>query len=57
MEDYKEALREHDRKSLYRLKMHWTDVRNMYAVVWDILQKNIGKISKPKSGNQMGSYG
>lgn len=57
VEDYKEALREHDRKSLYRLKMHWTDVRNMYAVVWDILQKNIGKISKPKSGNQMGSYG
>lgn len=57
VKDYEEALREHDQKTLYRLKMHWTDVRNMYAVVWDILQKNIGKISKPKSGNQMGSYG
>ncbi|EST06643.1 Proteasome activator pa28, C-terminal domain protein [Kalmanozyma brasiliensis GHG001] len=57
VKDYEEALREHDRKTLYRMRMHWTDLRNMYAVVWDILQKNISKISKPKSGNQMGSYG
>lgn len=57
VEDYKQALREYDRKTVYRLKMHLVDVRNMYAVVWDILKKNIGKISKPKSGNQMASYG
>ncbi|KAJ1032246.1 hypothetical protein NDA18_001738 [Ustilago nuda] len=57
VEDYAEALREHDRKMVYRLKMHLTDMRNMYAVVFDIVKKNIGKISKPKSGNQMGSYG
>ncbi len=57
VEDYKEAIREHDRKMVYRLKMHLTDMRNMYAVVFDIIKKNIGKISKPKSGNQMGSYG
>lgn len=55
--DYEEAIREHDRKAVYRLKMHLTDMRNMYAVVFDILKKNIAKISKPKSGNQMGSYG
>lgn len=57
VEDYKKAIEEHDRKTVYRLKMHLTDMRNMYAVVWDIVRKNIGKISKPKSGNQMGSYG
>lgn len=57
VEDYKKALEEHDRKTVYRLKMHLTDMRNMYAVVFDIVKKNIGKISKPKSGNQMGSYG
>lgn len=55
--DYAEALKEHDRKAVYRLKMHLTDMRNMYAVVFDIVKKNIAKISKPKSGNQMGSYG
>ncbi|PWY97178.1 proteasome activator pa28, REG alpha/beta subunit [Testicularia cyperi] len=57
IQDYREALREHDRKTIYRLRMQITDVRNMYAVVFDILKKNIAKISKPKSGNQMGSYG
>lgn len=56
VQDYAEAIREHDRKSVYRLKMQLTDVRNMYAVVNDILSKNIAKISCPKSGNQMGSY-
>ncbi|SPO21325.1 related to Proteasome activator complex subunit 3 [Ustilago trichophora] len=57
VKDYAEAIREYDRKSIYRLKMHLTDMRNMYAVVFDIVKKNIAKISKPKSGNQMGSYG
>ena len=57
VKDYAQAIEEHDRKSVYRLKMHLTDMRNMYAVVFDILKKNIAKISKPKSGNQMGSYG
>ncbi|KAJ1029999.1 hypothetical protein NDA16_000912 [Ustilago loliicola] len=57
VQDYAQALREHDRKTVYRLKMHLTDMRNMYAVVFDIVKKNIAKISKPKSGNQMGSYG
>ena len=57
VQDYAEAIKEHDRKAVYRLKMHLTDLRNMYAVVFDILKKNIAKISKPKSGNQMGSYG
>lgn len=55
--DYAHAIREHDSKSVYRLKMHLTDMRNMYAVVFDIVKKNIAKITKPKSGNQMGSYG
>lgn len=57
VKDYAEAIKEHDRKMVYRLKMHLTDMRNMYAVVFDIVKKNIAKISKPKSGNQMGSYG
>lgn len=55
--DYQHALREHDRKAILRLTMQVTDIRNMYAVCLDILTKNIARISKPKSGNQMGSYG
>lgn len=57
VQDYQHAMREHDRKSILRLKMQVTDIRNMYAVCLDILTKNIARISKPKSGNQMGSYG
>lgn len=52
VEDYALALREHDRKAIYRAHMQLVDTRNMYAVVLDILRKNIAKISKPKSGNR-----
>lgn len=57
VEDYAHALREHDRRVFYRIRLQYNDMRNTYSVVLDLLVKNMEKIAKPKSGNQMGSYG
>jgi hypothetical protein len=39
------ALREHDEKQLYLARQHLFDLRNVYAVVTDIIHKNIAKAS------------
>ncbi|TKY90945.1 hypothetical protein EX895_000943 [Sporisorium graminicola] len=38
VKDYAEAIREHDRKTVYRLKMHLTDMRNIQneEPIWDL---------------------
>ncbi|PWN51983.1 proteasome activator pa28, REG alpha/beta subunit [Violaceomyces palustris] len=57
VEDFELALRELDRNTIYKARLQINDMRNMCAVVLDIVRKNINKISKPKSGNQMENYG
>jgi proteasome activator subunit 3 (PA28 gamma) len=42
--DYRDALVEHDRKQLYYARQHLSDIRNIYAIVTDILHKNITKV-------------
>ncbi|KAG6832535.1 hypothetical protein H0H92_000164 [Tricholoma furcatifolium] len=37
------ALKEHDEKQLYIARQHLIDIRNMYAVLTDLIQKNISK--------------
>jgi Proteasome activator pa28 beta subunit len=37
------ALKEHDEKQLYLARQHVFDVRNMYAVLTDLIHKNISK--------------
>lgn len=36
---------------LYIQRQHLLDVRNLYALVTDVLQKNYTKICKPKTGD------
>ncbi|KAF8338020.1 proteasome activator pa28 REG alpha/beta subunit [Cantharellus anzutake] len=56
VEDYVLALRDHDEKQLFMTRQHLHDVRNVYAILFDILQKNIQKIRSPKGNNSLGMY-
>jgi hypothetical protein len=38
------ALKEHDEKQLYLARQHLLDLRNMYAVLTDLIHKNISKV-------------
>jgi proteasome activator subunit 3 (PA28 gamma) len=44
VEDYSLSLREHDEKQFYMARQHLYDLRNIYAVLTDILHKNIAKV-------------
>ncbi|KAF9502428.1 proteasome activator pa28 REG alpha/beta subunit [Pleurotus eryngii] len=56
IEDYAASLREHDEKQLYFIRQHLIDIRNIYAVLTDLIHKNIYKIRVPKGNNGMGLY-
>ncbi|KAI0275331.1 proteasome activator pa28 REG alpha beta subunit [Gloeopeniophorella convolvens] len=56
LEDYALALKEHDDKQLYMARQNLSDLRNVYAVVTDILHKNITKLRTPKGNNGAGLY-
>ncbi|KAI6047813.1 proteasome activator pa28 REG alpha beta subunit [Pisolithus marmoratus] len=56
VEDYALALREHDEKQLFFARQNLVDIRNIYAVITDILHKNIAKIRSPKGNNRAGLY-
>ncbi|KAF5385169.1 hypothetical protein D9615_001341 [Tricholomella constricta] len=46
IEDYTLALKEHDERQLYIARQHLLDLRNMYAVLTDLIHKNISKASR-----------
>jgi len=56
IEDYSLALTEHDAKQLYRARQHIIDIKNIYAVLTDVLHKNIEKIRSPRGNNRVGIY-
>ncbi|KZT74934.1 proteasome activator pa28, REG alpha/beta subunit [Daedalea quercina L-15889] len=56
LEDYALALKEHDEKQLYVARQNLYDLRNVYAILTDILHKNIAKIRAPKGNNLSGMY-
>ncbi|KAJ8496126.1 hypothetical protein ONZ45_g1369 [Pleurotus djamor] len=56
VEDYTMALHEHDRKQVYFARQHVIDIRSVYAILTDLLQKNISKIRAPKGNNSVGLY-
>ncbi|KAH9995999.1 proteasome activator pa28 REG alpha/beta subunit [Russula vinacea] len=56
LEDYALALKEHDDKQLYIARQNLSDLRNVYAVMTDILHKNITKLRSPKGNNGIGLY-
>ncbi|KIK70769.1 hypothetical protein GYMLUDRAFT_32819 [Collybiopsis luxurians FD-317 M1] len=56
IEDYSSALREHDDKQIYSARHQLYDIRNLYATLTDITQKNVAKIRAPRSDNSSGLY-
>ncbi|KAI0257022.1 proteasome activator pa28 REG alpha/beta subunit [Lactifluus subvellereus] len=56
LEDYALGLKEHDDKQLYIARQNLSDLRNVYAVMTDILHKNISKLRSPKGNNGIGLY-
>lgn len=56
IEDYTLALKEYDEKMIYWARQNLFDIRNIYAVLNDILHKNINKIRSPKGNNSSGMY-
>ncbi|KIJ46348.1 hypothetical protein M422DRAFT_46118 [Sphaerobolus stellatus SS14] len=56
VEDYTIALKEHDAKQLYMARQHLVDIKNIYAVLTDVIHKNFQKIRSPKGNNREGMY-
>ncbi|KAF9269984.1 proteasome activator pa28, REG alpha/beta subunit [Marasmius fiardii PR-910] len=56
IEDYKFALQEHDEKQIYFCRQRIIDIRNLYAALMDVLQKNIAKLRVPKGNNRTAMY-
>ncbi|KAH9858365.1 proteasome activator pa28 REG alpha/beta subunit [Lenzites betulinus] len=56
LEDYVLALKEHDEKQLYIARQNLYDLRSIYAVLTDMLHKNIEKIRTPKGNNASTMY-
>jgi len=51
VEDYAIALKEHDMKQFYIARQDIYELRNLHAVLTDLLHKNIAKIRAPKGNN------
>ncbi|KAJ3786121.1 proteasome activator pa28 REG alpha/beta subunit [Lentinula aff. detonsa] len=56
VEDYTSALIEHDEKQIFNARHYLLDIRDLYAALTDITQKNIIKIRTPRSNNNSGLY-
>jgi len=56
IDDYAVALREHDERQLHSARRTLHDLRTMYAVLTDIIHKNITKIRFPKGNNAASLY-
>ncbi|KAJ7109983.1 proteasome activator pa28 REG alpha/beta subunit [Mycena epipterygia] len=56
VEDYTLALKEHDDNQFYLSRQHLIDLRNIYAVLTDLIHKNISKIRAPRSNNSVALY-
>ncbi|KAJ6621102.1 proteasome activator pa28 REG alpha/beta subunit [Mycena sp. CBHHK59/15] len=56
VEDYTLALKEHDDNQFYLARQHLVDLRNIYAVLTDLIHKNIAKIRAPRGNNGVSLY-
>ncbi|QRW24792.1 proteasome activator pa28 beta subunit [Rhizoctonia solani] len=56
VEDYAIALQEHDEKQFYMALRNLIDLRNIYAVLTDVIHKNFQKIRAPKGNNGAAMY-
>ncbi|KAI0639981.1 proteasome activator pa28 REG alpha/beta subunit [Trametes polyzona] len=56
LDDYVLALKEHDEKQVYIARQNLHDLRSIYAILTDMLHKNIEKIRTPKGNNASTMY-
>ncbi|KAJ1301715.1 hypothetical protein OPQ81_008948 [Rhizoctonia solani] len=56
IEDYAISLQEHDEKQFYMALRNLIDLRNIYAVLTDVIHKNYQKIRAPKGNNGAAMY-
>jgi len=56
VEDYRQSVRELDQKEYINLKLSCLDMRNNLAIVYDMLTKNIDKITKPRTSHSHSLY-
>ncbi|KAI0034149.1 proteasome activator pa28, REG alpha/beta subunit [Vararia minispora EC-137] len=56
IEDYTLALKEHDERELFSAKQHLYEIRSVYAVIMDLIHKNIAKLRAPKGNNSISLY-
>jgi hypothetical protein len=55
VEDYRQAVTELDEKEYIDLRLAWKDLRNNYAVLYDMILKNFEKIVRPRSSDKTAS--
>ncbi len=53
VEDYLQSIHELDEKEFFNLRLCVLDLRNNYAILQDMIVKNIEKLKKPRGGNHM----
>ena len=56
LEDYRRALKEYDEKAFFSFKLMVTELRNMYAVMHDVIIKNYDKLIKPRTSHAHAMY-
>ncbi|KAH8835872.1 proteasome activator pa28, REG alpha/beta subunit [Flagelloscypha sp. PMI_526] len=56
VEDYTDQLKEHDGRSAFHASQNIHDIRNLYAILTDLIHKNIAKIRAPKANNGIALY-
>eukprot|EP00121_Abeoforma_whisleri_P002313 Awhi_evm1s2070 len=55
IEDYRQSVVELDEKEYINLRLCCIDLRNNYAILHDLITKNVEKIKKPRGINQTSS--
>jgi proteasome activator subunit 3 (PA28 gamma) len=53
IQDYRQSVVEVDEKEFINLRMCCMDLRNNYAILHDMIMKNLEKIKMPRSSNHM----
>jgi len=49
VQDYQESIMELDEKEYIDLKLAYKELRNNYAILYDMITKNLEKIEQPRS--------
>ena len=56
IDDYRQAVIDYDEKEYLHLKICSVDLRNNYAILYDLINKNKVKIEKPRSSHNQSLY-